>query len=51
MADEWVQELKAGEVVKTQWIPNRQQKADILTKCLSSKSFQTGFQLVSALQK
>ena len=51
MAEGWVQELKSGEVVKTQWIPNRRQKADILTKCLSSKLFQTGFQLVSALQK
>ena len=30
MAEEWVQELKSGDVVKTQWIPNRQQKADIL---------------------
>ena len=51
MAEGWVQELKSGEVVRTQWIPNRRQKADILTKCLSSKLFQTGFQLVSALQK
>ena len=46
MRDEWVQDLRNEAELRTVHVPGIWNKANVLTKCLSSGAFNAGVQLV-----
>ena len=47
MGETWVQELNDKEKIQTKWVKIDLNKADILTKCLENKAFNSKVSLIS----